>query len=353
MDYGFQQLCSNICEKLPTIFDQEGIEYTISSNRISFTCFVHGSDKKDSACVFTQESQRGLIGNWKCFTNGCQETHGKSVINLVQDLYSKKGWSKGKTYNYLKDVTNYKEIPLTDKIKFINQVNLIKKQELSPPKDNIPISVLDNLQIPSHYYQNRNFSKEILYKHSIGECLKPTKFRNRVVIPIFSEDKTHVINFLGRSIHEECPVCNRYHKAGTFCPTTQLEIFNSAKWINHTPLNHTLYNLWHSLPFIERTGTCILVEGSSDCWKLEEAGILNSLGLLTNNLSYLQQIKLEMLPCTHVILCLDNDEKGHQGKDLIRKKLDRYFTISEIITKDNDVSDMKIEQIRELFKVNT
>jgi len=352
VDYNFKRLCENVTNKLPEIFDAEGIDYTIHSNRISFTCFVHGSDKRESACVYSQESYMGLIGNWQCFTSSCHEKVGKSVVNLVHELYTKKGWTKQRTYDYLKNITHHTDTISNDKIKFIQDTNLITQPTFPPVKDTYSLSAVSSLGIPSKYYQNRGFSQEILRKHSVGECTKETKFRNRVVIPIFNEDKTCITNFLGRSVFDECVVCNKYHKLRTFCPTTDLDNFNAAKWINHSTMNETLYNLWHALPFIKQTGTCVLVEGSSDCWKLEEAGIFNCLGLLTNNLSYLQKVKLESLPCTRIILCLDNDKKGMEGRELIQNKINRYFKIDEIVTDGKDVSEMNLEDIRRLFYVD-
>lgn len=351
MDYNFKELCKNVVNKLPEIFEAEGISYTSQSNRLSFSCFVHDSDKTESACVYTQESQMGIIGNWQCFTNNCHEKVGRSVLNLVHEIYSKKGWTKQKTYNHLKEITGHKDRVLTDKTKFIHDTNLLMQPVFPERKDHFSLSALSNLSLPSDYYQKRGFTPTILNKHGVGDCKKLTKFRNRVVIPIFNEEKTEIINFLGRSIFDQCIICNKFHKLGTFCPTTQLENYNAVKWINYSNINETLYNLWHAMPYIEKSETCILVEGSSDCWKLEEAGIFNCLGLLTNNISYLQKIKLETLPCTKVILCLDNDEKGKEGKELIEKKIGRYFKIDEVVTGEKDVSEMNIEDIKKLFGV--
>ena len=50
-----------------------------------------------------------------------------------------------------------------------------------------------------------------------------------------------------------------------------------------------LYNMWFAKEFIQSTRTAIIVESPGNVWRLEEAGIHNSVAIFGTNLSIKQK----------------------------------------------------------------
>jgi len=129
MDPNFKRLLSELCKKLPQLLDEEQIEYHTYSNRISFSCPIHGSDKSESACVFTEESRLGLIGNWKCFTHGCEDQVGKSVYSLLKEYYCiANNWSKKQSDEHVRSLVTFDKVKYNvENDDFIRQVKILQK----------------------------------------------------------------------------------------------------------------------------------------------------------------------------------------------------------------------------------
>jgi 5S rRNA maturation endonuclease (ribonuclease M5) len=353
MDPNFKRLLKELCKKLPEILDKEHIEHYTYNNRISFSCPIHGSNNSESACVFTEESRLGLIGNWKCFTHGCEDQIGKSVYSLLKEYYCiVNNWDKRKSDEYVRSLVTFDKVTFNaSNEEFIRQVKILQKPIIDFEKT-FDRHVLKKLKTPSEYYQNRGFNKSTLEKFEVGDCSdEKAKFRNRSIIPVFNLENDKVVNFIARSVYDKCNLCDKYHQKGTYCPVTDIQKFYSSKWLNFSHLGNTFYNLWHSRKFIEEESSCILVESASDVWRLDECGIKNSLALLTNNISYQQQIILETLPITTVTLCLDNDDAGQTGIQNIINKLSRMYTLKILIPHKKDLTEMNQEEVKRLFGV--
>jgi len=335
-----------ILPHLESILQSFGINYTKHSNRLTFPCPLHNSSKNDSISLYTTPSQKGYVGNWVCFTNNCHEEWGRSILGLIRGLLSS---SKVITWKeVIKWCQQYIDKPLeeynidVDKYKFVQTVNTINK--FATYKFEMDREFFrDKVDIPAQYFVNRGFSSYLLDKYDVGLCTdKDKSFYNRVLVPIYDPNHKKIVSVLARSIHNKCNLCGNYHDGN--CK-------DNPKWLNAGFVGNLLYNYWFSKNYIRNSGTCIMVEGCGDVWKLEEAGIYNSVALCSNKLTYNQQMILEKSGATRIILALDSDEKGREGAEKIIEKLQRSYKIINIVPEEKDIGDMSIDEIKKMFHI--
>jgi 5S rRNA maturation endonuclease (ribonuclease M5) len=223
------------------------------------------------------------------------------------------------------------------KKKFINQINSIIKFTPSGVKGGISREqIVASLEIPATYYVNRGFSKEILTKYDVGLCKNSAKeMYNRVVVPIYDNDKKTMVACTGRSIHPACTKCELYHSGN--CPEGNGKYVAYSKWRNNSNSNVSsyLYNYWNAKDFIKRSGVVIVVEGPPDIWRLEELGVHNAVALFGVDMSEEQQILLEMSGALSVVILTDMDKPGRIAVEDIKSKLRSFRTVApELSVKD-------------------
>ncbi|MEN6622496.1 MAG: toprim domain-containing protein, partial [Smithella sp.] len=124
-------------------------------------------------------------------------------------------------------------------------------------------------------------------------------------------------------------------------------------WVNSKGFktSYNLYGLWIAKHYIEKTNRVYLVEGQGDVWRMNEAGIKNTLGIFGADLSEYQLSLLEKMPILDVVVLTDMDDAGRKAANRIVNKCGRRFnySIPELPTKD--VGEMTIEQIEERFSL--
>jgi DNA primase len=110
-----------------------------------------------------------------------------------------------------------------------------------------------------------------------------------------------------------------------------------------------LYNYWNAQEYIKQTGTAIVVEGPGDVWRLEEAGIYNSLALLKAVLSPGQRMVLESSGAINLVIATDMDEAGNKGARSINEQCKHLFNTTRMAYEGNDPGSLTIEQVKETF----
>ena len=184
----------------------------------------------------------------------------------------------------------------------------MKKLSLSPKQKTSGWSkekLRQTLEIPCEYYINRGYSSDVLDKYDVGLYNK----RNRVVVPVYDDSYKYVAGFLGRSVHDQCKKCKKWHDSKHKCPNKVYEIKECEKWLNGSfESTNYLYNYWFAAEHIRKTGVAILVEGAGDVWRLEENGIHVSLALFGTDLTDSQRILLDRSGALSIIVMLDSDE---------------------------------------------
>lgn len=342
-------------ENFDKIADSLEIKYEEYGNRITMACPVHGGDN-DGACVIFKDGQ-SICGNWSCFTHGCQEQYGISIIGFLRGAIETK---TGEEQSY-KDIIAFIEKAASNKISSVGvlpETNsdfrtfasyYVERVEAKPISKAV---LVKNLKIPSQYYIRRGYGRDILNKYSVGFCnTKGKPFYLRTVVPVFNEEINSAVGVIGRTINSECPKCGWYHYVHHKCPETKLEKYFASKWINSKGFYKTnyLYNTWYAKPYIEDSKTAILVEGVGDVWRLEECGIHNSLSMFGCSLNDKQVDILKSMGVNKLVVALDNDDAGLEGKKKIRAKYGRYFSLEFITTTNKDIGDSSCSEILELF----
>ena len=339
------------------ILDKFNIEYRNQGNRLGFACPIHGGSKRDGCSVYTDEGY-----NWCCWTHHCENDYGKSSLDFVKALLSvtyNKKYSIRDTLSFLKSMginvdnaeTTKEEL---EKLQFSKKVSILNKT--SPEVRGINREqIRKSLVRPASFYLKRGYQSNTLDKYDVGVCLtKGKQMYGRIVVPVYDEQGKFMLGCVGRTQHPHCPKCNHYHGPDFPCPQSRIEEVWYSKWINSFNFSKSscFYNLWNAKDHITRTNQAILVEGQGDVWRLEEAGINNSLGMFGTNLSEDQILILEKLPINELVIATDNDLAGLKARDSIQSRCKRLFNIKFVDIQEKDIGDTPIEKVREIFNVS-
>lgn len=360
-------LCDDLCDNIEDLLDHFGLEYKSNGKMISMSCPIHGGDNVGAINLYVQgDSYRG---NWKCRTHGCEKIFKGSIIGFVRGLMSthKYHWEKNgddtcsfkETIDFVTGFLkkNFSDIKVSratrNKQQFSSAINHIKTKVPDSHKD-LPSRqmVRSNLAIPAQYYMDRGFTADILNKYDIGLCTKSGReMSDRVVAPIYDMDHHYMIGCTGRSIFEKCDHCKCFHSTNSECPEDHNKyLFSKWKHSANFKSQNCLYNIWYAKSYIQKTGYVILVESPGNVWRLEEAGIHNSVAMFGCNLSDRQKIILDSSGAMSIIILTDNDEAGKKAAEQITQKCQNTYRIFCPSISKQDVGEMTIEEINNEIK---
>lgn len=331
-------------EKIPDILDRLGIKYSSSNNRYFFSCPVHGGDNSNGCTIFADNKLC-----WKCWTQSCHEEYGSGIFGFVRGALTR---AKGKNVTYT-EVASFlgseycikqEYDPLAEKYTPSSLIEYKRIQEtfLTEPNRNYEHHIdrayaIRNLNIPSPYYlaKDHPIQSSILTKFDIGDCTEGY-MEGRAVTPIYNENYRFVGN-AGRKIG--------WQKG------------DGPKWTYDSTLEkgHHLYGLNLARQYILDSGTCILVEGQANIWRLWEAGFPNCVGIMGASLTEHQLILLEKSGCTTVVLMMDLDQAGAKATLQIKKVGGRRFNYVGPELIKGDPEEHTAEELREILgkcKVN-
>jgi len=359
-------VCDSVCDDIESLLELFNLEYKFHSRMITMSCPIHGGDNISAVNIYPEgESYRG---NWTCRTHGCEKIFKSSIIGFIRGVLSNKnyGWSQDndKQCSFKealdfalaftkKDMKNIKiSKSETEKRSFTNVVNYIKPEKKLANNGITRDKVRDSLKIPSSYYIDRHYTTEVLNKYDIGLCENPNKeMYNRVVVPIYNTDYTHMIGCTGRSIFEKCPKCSSHHNLQHDCPDAEKK-WIYPKWKHNTDFksqNH-LYNFWFAKEHILHTGYAVIVESPGNVWRLEENNIKTSVGIFGSSMSDRQKILLDSSGAMALVILTDNDAAGDlAAKQIIDKCQNTYRVFRPKITK-SDIGEMTSDEIDKEIK---
>jgi hypothetical protein len=315
-------------------------DYKIMDRMVSLSCPIHGGDNESAFNLYHQGDD--YRGNWKCRTHQCESIFRSSLIGFVRGCLShtKYGWrqpgdpvvSFAESIDFIIKFTdqNINDIKISKKQKekdsFVNTIKVLSAPENKPNRTITRAIIQKTLNIPSPYFLNRNFSSEILTKYDVGDCLSNNKeMSGRAVVPIYDYDNEFMIGCSGRSIDGIMP-----------------------KWKHSDGFKaeECLYNYWYAKDFIKKTSVVVLVESPGNVWRLEEAGIHNSVALFGASLKDKQKILLDISGAMTIITLMDNDEAGKKASEQINLKCNKTYNIINIPIDYPDVAEMTVEQIK-------
>lgn len=355
------KLCWNAVEKIEYIYEYFNVQIKYRNDIvIKSQCPVHGGDNA-VACNLYPSGDR--VVHWKCRSHNCESHFGKTLIGFVKGCLSHQlyDWHKAgdkeatfkQTIDFLLKITGqtFDNIKVDDnhsieKSKFTNLVwTMIGEEEVIQSEMISRDFYLKNIEIPAQYYINRGFSKEILEKYDVGYCgIRGRQMFDRAIVPIYDSTHQYAVGFTGRSIHEKCSKCNYYHHPKERCKFfpkwRHSKGFNKEKW---------LYNYWYAKEFITKSKIAILVESPGNVWRLEEAGIHNSLAIFGTALNQGQRELLDQLGIFTIIIMMDNDDAGQNAAMKIQESCNQLYKVHNIKVPTNDIAEMTKEQIRELL----
>lgn len=359
-------LCDEICDQIEDLLDHFQLDYKTNGKIISMCCPIHGGDNPSAISLYpTGENYRG---NWKCRTHNCEKIFKGSILGLIRGIISHKkyGWEKeGDKFCSFKESVDFAtqflnkdlssiKISNSDRNKktFTAIINYIHN-DIDPSEKLIKReSIIKSLKIPAQYYLDRKYSKEILTKYDVGLCDKPNKeMSSRVVVPIYDNNYEYMVGCSGRSIFEKCTKCGSYHDISNQCPNEDF-LWSYCKWKhskNFKSQNH-LYNFWFAKKFIMQSAIAIIVESPGNVWRLEEAGIHNSVGVFGSSLSDRQKILLDSSGAMSLVVLTDNDDAGRKAAEQIKTKCQNTYKVYIPTFNASDIGEMNIEQINNEIK---
>ena len=356
-------ICDDLCDNLDEVCEIFNLDCKYSPKMISMCCPIHGGDNPSALNLY--HVGEDYKGNWVCRTHHCEEIFQPSLIGFLRGILSvtEKNWSKrgdatypfNKTIDFAlkilkKDIKDLK-IKKTDREKkiFTKHIHTIADSTKTNTYTITKDFIRGTLNIPAKYYLQRNFSQEILDKYDVGICENPKKeMYERVVVPIYDPEYKYMVGCTGRSIHEKCPTCGYYHDHTKGCVDGPYA-WKHSKWRHNKDFKSKdhLYNLWFAKEHIAKTNTAIIVESPGNVWRLEEAGIKNSVAIFGTSLGDTQKLLLDCSGAMSLILILDPDTAGREGVEKIKEKCARTYNIHNIDLKTKDLGDLDINEIKE------
>lgn len=359
-------LCDDLCDNIETLLDTFGIDFKNNSKMISMSCPIHGGDNPSALNIYPDGDT--YRGNWKCRTHNCEQEFKSSIIGFVRGIIShqKYQWSEpgdascsfNEALEYVqaflnKDLSSIK-ISKTEKEKkdFTNIVNYINAKSEKSESRITRNQIIKSINIPSEYYVNRNYSKEVLVKYDVGLCDNPNKpMYKRVVVPIYDSNYEYMVGCTGRSIFEKCNKCSSYHDSLNSCPSDDKKwLFSKWKHSADFKSQNYLYNFWFAKNHIYETGIAIIVESPGNVWRLEENAIYNSVAMFGSSLSDRQKILLDSSGAMTLVLLTDNDDAGKKAAEHIKNKCQNTYRIFIPKISKNDVGDMTSQEINDEIK---
>lgn len=354
-------ICDKVCDRIDDLLSHFNLEYRDNGRFVTMACPIHSGDN-DSALnlYYTGDNYRG---NWKCRTHHCEEIFKGSIIGFIRGIISseKYNWNKNgdqvcSFQEALDFTTNFLNLSLTDikisktakdKNSFINNTKILVNSNITAQPIINRNTVRKNLNIPSKYFVDRGFSKEILDKYDVGDCISNNKeMSNRAVVPIYDQYYTSMIGCTGRSIFDKCVTCKAFHNSKDACPSED-NAWKMSKWKHSSGFKtqDSLYNFWFAQEYIKSSGSVILVESPGNVWKLEENNIHNSVALFGSNLSDRQKTLLDVSGAMNIIVITDNDEAGKKARNIIDNKCSRTYNIKHIHINKNDIAELSSSEI--------
>lgn len=355
------KLCWDAADKIEYIYEYFDVQIKYRNDQVIKSCCpVHGGDNP-VACNFYPAGNQ--VVHWKCRSHNCEDHFGKTMIGFIKGCISRKkyDWSqKGdkeasfkEAIDFLLHITNqnFDSIKVDDHSsiemsKFSNLVwTMIGEDQQIPDNAITRDFYIRNIDIPAKYYLDRGYSEEVLIKYDVGFCsTKGKQMFDRAIVPIYDASHTYAVGFTGRSVHDKCNKCNYYHSSKDRCKFfpkwKHSKGFNKEKW---------LYNYWYAKQEICKSKVAVIVESPGNVWRLEEAGIHNSLAIFGTSLNQGQKDLLDQLGALTLIVLMDNDDAGRNAASKIEALCNTTYKVCNLQVPTNDIGEMSKEQVKKFL----
>lgn len=364
--YKLKVVSDAVCDNIEALLDTLGItDYKLMDKMVTMSCPIHGGDNLSAFNLYhTGDTYRG---NWKCRTHQCEQIFKSSILGFIRGCLSssKYDWAKNgdkmASFQEAMDFAtkfidcNLDDIKISNKQKekhqFINTVKYVSANTIQPTAQILRPTIRKNLLIPSPYFLNRGFSKDVLDAYDVGDCSTPGKeMAHRAVAPIYDIDHKYMVGCTGRSIFDKCAKCKAFHDPSQDCPVDELWRYSKWKHSYGFKTEEHLYNFWNAKKYIKDNYVVVLVESPGNVWRLEEADIHNSVAMFGSSLSDKQKMLLDISGAMTIITIMDNDEAGKNAAAKILKKCEKTYNVFDIQISCPDIAEMSIDQINNDIK---
>lgn len=346
------QLTDECCENIDAVMSELGISYHKSHKRLFGRCPIHGGNNQAAWNLYPEGDE--VRGIWVCRSHHCERKWKKNFAGFLHGVLSTQAgkdlpWTVAVQWmlKFLKyDSAASVKVPDASTLARRAQSNAIRRWNIMPKTVQTEWTrerVRSTLTFPAQYFVDRGYGEAVLDKYDVGYYDK----QKRVLVPVYDAGYKCVVGFAGRSIYDKCEKCGYWHSEADGCPVTIEAQVNSSKWKNSRGFEaaNFLYNYWFAREHILKSATIILVEGPGDVWRLEEAGIHNSVALFGVDLTEEQITLIESAWCMNIIVLLDNDPAGIAGAKEIKKKLCRTHRLYFPTINTKDVGELSIDSV--------
>jgi len=347
------QITDECCDVIEEMLSELHVDFTRSNRRLFGPCPIHGGDNPAAWNLYPEGDE--VRGIWFCRSRNCHAKWKKTLVGFVHGILTNNGkkslpWTAA--VDWMMKFLGYKnvsDVKLPDAATLERQrFNNMTRRFNIMPRTNVGRTwefeqYRKSFEIPSPYYLNRGYKPETLQRYGIGDSSRT----QRSVVPICDLDNKLIVGMIGRTHWDQCPKCKYYHDPEHQCPTSIPDQINASKWKNSPGFEaaHHLYNLWFAREHIMDTSTIILVEGPGDVWRLEEAGIKNSVAIFGSDLTEEQLTLIESSWAMNVVVLTDSDDAGRQAAANIKKQLQRTHRLYFPALDANDVGELQTDQV--------
>lgn len=348
-------LSNDIVDNFDTVAETLGISLKKTNRMYVGVCPVHNGDNSEALNLY-----RSGAKTWICNTHHCEKVFCNTAIGFIRGILShiNKGWEhQGNEMVSFYDAVEWclafikkdysdveSDIDAVEQYRFTSRfANTKPISYVSGPSRECVLN--SGLQIPSPYYLNKKppYLASTLKKFDVGLCLDPSKpFYNRSVVPVYDNNHRHMIGCTGRSIFDKCNKCNFYHRPGAECR----EI---VKWRHSDAFQaeNILYNYWYAKDFIKQTKTVVVVESPGNVWRLDEAGVYNTVATFGTALKDGQKKLLDKSGAMSILVIGDNDRGGDILIADIKDKCENLYNILSYKPTLADVGDCCVQQVKD------
>ena len=319
---------------------------SVTNSEIRSTCPLHGGDNPTAFLVKTHRGGEKVF-KWTCYT-GCEDNHG-DIISFVMNANNMTFKEAAQwLMSYVGMGTTLDSYIYNDtmqgihSMKDVGSFNFLMSQLKPRERTEVPKEINENFvkecRERSHsYFPKRGYPQEILDKFEVGFCpahLSPwthNRHRARLIIPL-RDEHGKLVGISGRVISDELNVKDKY---------------NIIKGSNKANI---LYGLHLARPYIQKSGSVLIVEGFTDVWRCWQYGKYNVVAICGKDATP-EQIRLILSNAFTVAVALDGDKSGQKGADKIQNAVIDYTAFYRVdIPQGRDIGDLSREEFYDCLK---
>lgn len=310
-------------DKVLSILDRLGVDYSERYKYVYSSCPVHGGEKSNGWSWHLE------LGMWGCWTRGCHEEFGKDIFGLVRGVLDCKF---PEALEFVKKIVGNEKVDVSEVLQLRDNKQFITRAKRRIEKV-YPETCLNKL-IYHAYLEGRGYPKDLVESYHIGiSGSKYKRMSNRIIIPVRNLEG-QLVGFTGRTLFED------WKDRGI------------GKWEHSEDFSSrdNLFNIDRAAEYIKETGTVILCEGPLDVLRLEQSGVHNSVAIFGRVLHPGQvTLLIKIGGVNKLIMAFDGDVAGKTGAEDAAKLAKDFFNISFIKLDNGDVGDLSPRQVQEIF----